>query len=165
MFSTPLLHQRTRFTALAVLLAGMATLVSPPTPARAGAKARCKPVGGLLLDEHIEGDVAVARMVGGITGRYTYTLRDSFPADTVRTNLVYITGTSVVAAKGGTLSFFETSTQDTAEPGNLNGTVLMTITGGTGKWTGAVGHIVLVGAFHQDTLTGAWSYVGKVCVP
>jgi len=150
---------------LTALLACAATFIFPPSPARAGAKASSRPVGGLLLDEHLEGGVAVARMVGGITGRYTYTLRDSFPADTVRMNLVYITGTSVVEAKGGTLSFFETSTQDTAEPGNLNGTVLMTVVGGTGQWTGATGHVVLVGFFHQETLTGAWSYVGKVCVP
>jgi hypothetical protein len=143
----------------------MVTFAFPLSPTRAGSRVRCRPVGGLLLDEHIEGDVAVARMTGGITGSYTYTLRDSFPADKVRTNLIYITGTSVVETDGGTLSFFETSTQDTAEPGNLNGTVLMTIVGGTGKWTGAAGHIVLVGFFHQDTLTGAWSYVGKVCVP
>ena len=165
MFGKPFLQQWARCAALTVLLTCTVTFTFPLSPAHAGSRVRCRPVGGLLLDEHIEDHVAVARMTGGITGSYTYTLRDSFSADKVRTNLVYITGTSVVETDGGTLSFFETSTQDTAEPGNLNGTVLMTIIGGTGKWKGATGHIVLVGFFRQDTLTGAWSYVGKVCVP
>ena len=165
MFGKHFLHQWARVGALSFLLTCMVTFTFLLNTAHAGPRVRCRSIGGLLLDEHVEGDVAVAKMIGEITGSYTYTLKDSFPADAALTNLVYVTGTSVVETNGGTLSFFETSTQDTSERGNLNGTVLMTITGSTGKWEGATGHIVLVGFFHQDTLTGAWSYVGKVCVP
>jgi hypothetical protein len=133
--------------------------------AHADSQTRCKPVHGKLLDERIENGIAVAKMIGRITGDYTYTLGTMTPAAAGYPNLIYVTGTSEVETKNGTLSFVETSTQDTAELGDLNGTVLMTITGGTGQWQGASGHIVLVGFFHQDTLTGEWKYQGEVCTP
>lgn len=165
MFGRDFPESLVKLAALAFLLVGATTLLSLFGIAFASSEVHCRTVHGKLLDEHIEGPVTVAQMTGAIKGKYTYTLKDPFPADAVLSNLLYITGTSVVETKDGTLSFFETSTQDADELGDLNGTVLMTITGGTGKWTGATGHVVLVGFFHQDTLTGAWRYQGEVCLP
>ncbi len=119
MFGKHFLHQWARVGALSFLLTCMVTFTFLLNTAHAGPRVRCRSIGGLLLDEHVEGDVAVAKMIGEITGSYTYTLKDSFPADAALTNLVYVTGTSVVETNGGTLSFFETSTQDTSERGNL----------------------------------------------
>jgi len=150
---------------LAFWLVGAATLLPAPGTAFASSAVHCRTVVGKLLNEHIEDPVAVAQMTGAIKGKYTYSLRDQFPADAVLSNLIYTTGTSVVETQDGTLSFFETSTSDADDLGELNATVLMTITGGTGKWAGATGHLVLVGFFHQDTLTGAWRYQGEVCLP
>jgi hypothetical protein len=150
---------------LAFWLVGAATLLSAPGTAFASSAVHCRTVVGKLLNEHIEDPVAVAQMTGTIKGKYTYSLRDQFPADAVLSNLIYTTGTSVVETQDGTLSFFETSTSDADDLGELNATVLMTITGGTGKWAGATGHLVLVGFFHQDTLTGAWRYQGEICLP
>ncbi|MBI3801799.1 MAG: hypothetical protein HY268_33120 [Deltaproteobacteria bacterium] len=150
---------------LAFSLVCASTLISPLGTAFASSEVHCRKVVGKLLDEHIEGPVAVAQMTGAIKGKYVYTLKDQFPADAVLSNLLYTTGTSVVETKDGTLSFFETSSLDAAELGNLNGAVLMTITGGTGQWTVATGHIVLVGFFNQETQTGAWRYQGEVCLP
>jgi hypothetical protein len=150
---------------LAFWLVGAAILFSAPGTAFASSDVHCRTVVGKLLNEHIEDPVAVAQMSGAIKGKYTYSLRDQFPADAVLSNLIYTTGTSVVETQDGTLSFFETSTSDADDLGALNATVLMTITGGTGKWAGATGHLVLVGFFHQDTLTGAWRYQGEVCLP
>ena len=149
---------------LAFSLVCASTLISPLGTAFASSEVHCRKVVGKLLDEHIESPVAVAQMTGAIKGQYTYTLKEEFPADAVLSNLLYVTGTSVVETRDGTLSFFETSTLDTDEPGDLNGTVLMTITGGTGKWTGATGHLALVGFFHRETQTGAWRYQGEVCL-
>jgi hypothetical protein len=165
MFGRGVLEGSVKRAALTFAFVGAVTFTSSLGRAFASPEGHCRIVLGRLLDEHLEGPVAVAKMTGVIKGKYTYTLKEQFPADAVFSNLIYITGTSVVKTKDGTLSFFETSTQDTDEPGNLNGTVLMTIIDGTGKWTGATGHIVLIGAFHQDTLTGDWLYQGKVCLP
>ena len=46
-----------------------------------------------------------------------------------------------------------------------NGGVLVTITGGTGKWENASGHLALSGYFHTDQGTGEWDYQGEVCTP
>lgn len=165
MFGRGFPESSAKLAALAFSLLCAVPLTSSLSTAFASSAVHCRTVLGKLLDEHIEGPVAVAQMTGAIKGNYTYTLKEQFPADAVFSNLIYITGMSVVETKDGTLSFFETSTQDTDEPGNLNGTVLMTITAGTGKWTGATGHLMLVGFFHQDTLTGAWRYQGEVCLP
>ena len=126
---------------------------------------RCRPVRGHLLDEHVEGGVSVARMTGSLRGDYTFTFIESHPADATLTNLIFATGTSVVDTRRGTLSFFETSSQDTAEFGGVNATVLMTVTGGTDQWAGATGHIVLTGSYNATTLTGNWEYQGEICTP
>jgi hypothetical protein len=154
-----------KFATPAFSLVCVGTFLALLGAAVASAEVHCRTVVGKLLNEHIEDPVAVAQMTGAIKGNYTYTLRDQFPADAVLSNLLYTTGTSVVDTKDGTLSFFETSSLDAADFSALNAAVLMTITGGTGKWTGATGHLVLVGFFHQDTLTGAWRYQGEVCLP
>jgi len=159
------LQNSVKLATLIFLLGGALTLLSAVSTAFADSAVHCRKVVGKLLDEHIEGPVAVAQMTGAIKGKYIYTLKEEFPADAVLSNLFYVTGTSVVDTKDGTLSFFETSTKDVDEVGDLNGTVLMTITGGTQQWTGATGHLALVGFFHQDTQTGAWRYQGEVCLP
>lgn len=126
---------------------------------------RCRPVHGRLLDEHVEGSVSVGRMTGSLRGDYTYAFIESHPADAALTDLLFLTGTSTVATRRGTLSFFEAAAQDTAEFGGVNATVLMTVTGGTGDWTGAGGHVVLTGFFNSENLTGNWVYRGEICTP
>ena len=165
MFGRNFPENSVKLATLAFLLGGALTLLSSLDTAFASPEVHCRKVVGKLLDEHIEGSLAVAQMTGAIKGKYIYTLKEEFPADAVLSNLFYVTGTSVVETKEGTLSFFETSTKDVDELGDLNGAVLMTITGGTKQWTGATGHLVLVGFFHQDTQTGAWRYQGEVCLP
>jgi hypothetical protein len=155
-----------RRTAAAVLLAlGALVLAFGPLAGEALSAPRCRPVGGRLLDEHVEGSVSVGRMTGSLRGDYTYSFIESHPADATLTQLLFLTGTSVVETRRGTLSFFESATQDTAEFGGVNATVLMTVTDGTGAWAGASGHIVLTGFFNSETLTGNWTYRGEICTP
>src|SRR5262249_55970914 len=113
---------------LASWLVGIATLLSVPGTTFASPETHCRTVVGKLLNEHLEDSIWVAQMTGAVKGKYIYTFRDQFPADAVLSNLLYTTGTSVVETQDGTLSFFETSTQDADDLSDLNATVLMTIT-------------------------------------
>ncbi len=165
MFTTILTLEPRKRAIIALAIVVALGLTFGPFAGEALSAPQCRPVRGQLLDEHVEGGVSVARMTGSLRGDYTYTFIESHPADATLTNLLFLTGTSAVDTRRGTLSFFETATRDTAEFGGVNATVLMMVTGGTGDWAGASGHVVLTGFFNSETLTGDWDYRGEICTP
>lgn len=111
----------------------------------------------ILGEEH-------GRMMGTITGDYWITSFDGrFDPD--GTPVVFGWATSHVDGDRGTINFNEYSAIDFNEQVGTNGAVLLLITGGTGQWENASGHIVLSGYFHTDESTGVWDYQGEVCVP
>jgi hypothetical protein len=102
-------------------------------------------------------------MIGTIKGDYHLT--GSIVGDYKYDPVWYLTTPSTVEGSRGTINFEEYAALDSAEQVGTNGAVLMKIVGGTGKWQGASGHLVLFGYFHTDTESGEWQYEGEVCVP
>lgn len=104
------------------------------------------------------------RMIGTISGVYTI---DSFDASYSADGgpVFFQIATSHVEGQNGTINFKEYSAIDFSEEQGLNGAVLLVVTGGTGKWENASGHIALSGFFHLSESTGEWDYQGDVCVP
>jgi hypothetical protein len=105
-------------------------------------------------------------MTGTISGTYWYDVnsyREWDPEDASR--VVFNSGSSIVEGKKGTIAFQEYAALDYAELESFNGAVLLVVTGGTGRWDGASGHIALSGFFHPESFEGEWDYQGEICVP
>jgi hypothetical protein len=139
---------------LAIVLSASHALASPA----------CRSVRGRVIDQQSSGAHSTGRMIGAIAGTYDVTVGPVIPAGT-QEGVVFATSNSVVHTKKGDLTFSETASLDLAETEGLNGVALLTITGGTGDWQGASGHLLLSGYFHGDTGTGEWDYQGEVCLP
>jgi len=105
------------------------------------------------------------RMIGTISGTYGYDGSTYQEWDPDGSEVVFNSGSSVVEGNQGTITFQEYAALDFAEQEATNGAVLLVVTGGTGKWEGASGHIALSGYFHPESFEGRWDYEGEVCVP
>jgi hypothetical protein len=138
-------------------------LVLVADPVTLSSASGCEEVTGRLLDLHVDGGVTVGQMIGSIEGDYEYTMGPGFDAGIPGLSIWFGTGTSILVTEEGSLFFAEASVMDTAEQVFSNIADLLTITGGTGKWLGASGHLILSGFFHTDTLTGEFDYQGEVC--
>jgi hypothetical protein len=115
---------------------------------------------------HVQGRIVdPGRMIGTISGRYVYVGDNYQEWDPDDTEVVFNSGNSFVEGSKGTITFQEYAALDFSEYVGTNGAVLMVVTGGTGRWEGATGHIILSGYFHLDTFQGEWKYQGEVCVP
>jgi len=79
--------------------------------------------------------------------------------------VMFNSGSSLVEGKRGTITFKEYAALDSAEQERTNGAVLLVITGGTGQWESASGHIALSGYFHTIPSNGQWDYQGEICLP
>ena len=135
----------------ALLTMGVISAVTPPG---------CNHVNGRLYNAPPGTDLP-GRMVGGISGDYYFegaTIED-------REQVTLTFGTSHVDGRNGTLTMSENSVLDFAETQGYNGASLVVITGGTGEWEGASGHIILSGYFHVDDFIGQWDYQGDLCIP
>jgi hypothetical protein len=141
-----------------LLAASLATLAFNPSKANSG----CSHAQGRLFNA-VAGEVP-GRMIGTISGDYWI---DSFVGsyDPDGTPVAFVWVTSHVDGKGGTINFNEYAAIDYDEQDGPNGAVLLFVTGGTGRWENASGHITLSGFFHTDESTGKWDYQGEVCVP
>jgi hypothetical protein len=129
---------------------------------RASSASDCAFVNGHLLDEHVEQDLSVGRMVGGINGRYEFALGPLVGVDP-NGGVIFGTGDARITTDNGELRWHETSAFDPANEDDHNDAVLATIRGGTGEWAGATGHVIMSGFFHVSTLTGEFDYRGEVC--
>ena len=151
----------TRFTFFLIALGALLLLVADPlTLTRSSAS---EEVSGRLV-VHGEGDVTVGQMTGSIEGDYEFVLGPGFDAGIPGLSIWFGTGTSVVVTEEGSLSFAEAGPIDLAEQVYSNAAVLMTITGGTGIWQGASGHLILSGYWHTDSESGEFDYQGEVCL-
>jgi len=123
----------------------------------------CTRVSGHVLDEHhINPSVAVGRMVGDISGRYELTiglLGGSDPDATV----LFGTGSTTISTKKGDLFWHESNAYDYGNQDNYNNAILASITGGTGAWAGASGHVIMWGFFHNPANAGELDYEGEIC--
>jgi hypothetical protein len=122
----------------------------------------CSQVNGRLFDEHVGSDGVVGRMVGGINGTYRFTdgvVVGTDPEATVR----FGSGNATIDTKMGVLRWHESSTLDYTNEDDYSTTVLATVKGGTGAWSGASGHVIMSGYFHLSTLTGQFDYSGTIC--
>ena len=104
-------------------------------------------------------------MIGTISGVYWYDGSTYHEWDPDESDVIFNSGDSLVEGQRGTLTFREYAALDMTEQGGPNGAVLLVITGGTGQWEGASGHIALSGYFHTDYFEGRWDYQGEVCLP
>ena len=131
--------------------------------AQARSASGCTRVSGRVLDEHhINPSVAVGRVVGDLNGGYEFTfgpLGGSDPNATV----LFGTGNSTVSMKKGNLFWHESNAYDYANQDNYNNAILASVTGGTGAWAGASGHVILWGFFHNPGNTGELDYEGEIC--
>ena len=124
----------------------------------------CKQVNGHVFDEHVEGGLAVGRMVGTISGRYEFTGTGGVGSDPgAPGNVVFATGNTRITTQEGELRWRESNVFDLANQNNFNNAILASVTGGTGAWAGASGHVILWGFFHTSTLTGELDYRGEIC--
>lgn len=123
---------------------------------------RCSHAQGRLFNAVAEGEPG--RMIGTISGDYRI---ESFNGTSVPDDspVTFIWASSHVDGTRGTINFREYAAIDFTEQNGPNGAVLLLVTGGTGQWENASGHIALSGYFHTDESTGRWDYQGEVCVP
>lgn len=149
---------RTRPSLLTLLALGALSLVGIAFVASA-ATGGCRHVRGRLVDG--------SRFIGGISGDYSiseivYDGDCPFePFGDVNCTVAF----STVAGNRGSIDFVEYGTLDFAEQQGTNGAVLLIPTGGTGKWEGASGHLVLSGYFHLEGWESNWDYQGEICTP
>ncbi len=108
--------------------------------------------------------VGPGRMIGTISGDYFIDPSSGATAPD-DTGVLFLWGTSHIDGEGGTIYFREYAALDLNEQQGLNGGVLVIVTGGTGQWENASGHLALSGYFHTAESTGVWDYQGEVCVP
>jgi hypothetical protein len=103
-------------------------------------------------------------MIGTVTGDYWI---ESFGGahNPEGEPVTFVWISSRVDGSHGTLYFKEYGALDFAEQEGTNGAVLLLVTGGTGRWENASGHMTLSGFFHTDASTGEWDYQGEICVP
>jgi len=115
--------------------------------------------------QHVQGRlVDGARFVGTIAGDYDVWgpgIVEPCPYPDVSCTTVY----STVTGNRGSINFAEYGVVDFGEQVGTNGAVLMMVQGGTGRWEGATGHVVLSGYFHTVGSVSNWDYQGEVCTP
>jgi hypothetical protein len=154
---------RWKYIAIAILIAAAMMMIYF---SNADASPVCKKVKGRLVDETaIGGGTSVGTFLGTINGDYQVSLLSGGAVPGAPSGVEWATGTSQVTTSSGVLNFFEAANIDTSEQDYLNAAVLMTVTGGTGSYAGATGHLALSGYFHSSTGTGDWDYQGVICVP
>jgi hypothetical protein len=133
-------------------------------------QSKCTHAQGRLFNAAEEG--SPGRVIGTISGDYWIDFSD--PGNSGTTNApfspdgtdVFLTwAPSYVEGPRGTIFLMEYGALDFAEQAGPNGGVLVIVTGGTGQWEGASGHLALSGYFHTDEGTGVWDYQGEVCRP
>lgn len=152
--------RRTLIVLAVASLGGAAVLAFASSPA--GSTGRCKLVEGRILDEHAEGSVGVARIVGSIKGRYEFTFTGLFP-DPTQPTVGFSTGEVRIITNKGNLFWHESSATDLVNEDEFSTATLATLKGGTGEWEGVTGHVDLSGFFHTSTFTGEFDYRGVIC--
>jgi hypothetical protein len=149
-------------TILVFVVAVAAVAALSPGSGRAVASSGCTSVKGQLLDEHVTPAGSVGRMIGVIKGRYLFTPGGGVGTDPDAT-VFFGFGDATIETNKGTLRWHESSALDFANEDDFNTAVLATVTGGTGEWAGARGHVIMSGFFHLSTFTGQFDYRGEVC--
>ena len=103
-------------------------------------------------------------MMGSIEGDYEFTMGPFLNAGIPDfPGITFATGTSVIMTAEGSLNLVEAFAIDGAEQACSNVAILMTISGGTGIWQGASGHLISSGSFHTGSWSGEYDYQGEVC--
>ena len=131
----------------------------------------CMPVLGKLRPQAVSEGCTSAIGVCG-TGAFTGLLRQlNFVATAITntdltpdTNVIVLTGNSVIDVRGGTLLSRDTVVLNTAPTGGAEFSEVDIIHGGTGDWEGATGVLQIVGTF-PPTGVGDADYTGTVCTP
>ena len=138
----------------------------------AAAAAKCRTVRGQLVDQ-----VQVAPGVNGclssifcVDGRATGALRGDFRAtvtslrpsvDTPTTSVVFLTTDLVLNDRHGQLTIKEAIAYATADGQFAD---LATVVGGTGRWQGATGRLVISGQLNFVDPSDV-TYAGQICRP
>jgi hypothetical protein len=130
--------------------------------ARVASESGCTRVSGRLVDEHVDQTLAVGRMIGGIEGRYEFTMGPLGGSDP-GTTVLFGTGDTRIITKKGTLLWHESNAFDGPHNDRFNNAILASVTGGTGAFAGATGHVILAGYWDITTNTGELEYEGEVC--
>lgn len=148
-----------------------ALLVSLVTPASdIDARQHCKTITG-----HFEATVVpppactatpalvctAGRVWGGLQADYAFTMRAAHAADPAMPWSNFFTGRSTITVtKGETLDASDSGTIDFQAGGFAS---LITITGGTGPYSGATGQLRITGVFDPRAGTTQGDYTGTLC--
>jgi hypothetical protein len=146
-------------TLAATLLVGAAALASAAdsgdtTPASHGRAVRGHIVAEVLTGPECTSPVnqcTKGHISGGIEGDFVFRVTAILPnADTPQTGVVNYTGEVVVKTSRGLIFFKDTGAidQTPGDPGDVGS--VSTITGGTGRYLGASGHLHLSGTFTPE---------------
>jgi hypothetical protein len=104
------------------------------------------------------------KVIGGLQGRLDVRAFTVEPAHPSVPSVVRFTGQSVITARDGdTLVGTDVGAIDLDPAGDGHVGTLLTWTGGTGRYAGASGHIVINGHLDFTTGTVATDYRGEVC--
>ena len=155
----PVHRIRVLFVSLLLIAAASATLAFNSSSHAPG----CIHAQGRLFNATEPG--GTGRMIGTISGAYLYDGLTYQEWDLDASDVIFNSGSSVVEGKHGSINFQEYAALDLASQHGTNGAVLLVVTGGTGRWEGASGHLALSGYFYGDPFGGQWEYEGDVCLP
>jgi hypothetical protein len=137
------------------------------------AQPTCKPVKGHIISELLTGPACTSppsvalctsgRFIGGINGAFVFIATSlTGHQDTPVTGIVHYTGDITIRTRHGDIfdkdaGAFNAATDSTGDVGSVS-----TITGGTGRYAGASGHIHIAGTFTSEE-GGDSEYQGIHC--
>ena len=159
--------------AIAILLAvslTAAALLSAP-PGKAAAAAKCKNVRGHVTSQTATencpspiGLCAAGQFYGAIRGELFLVATSLTPTqDTPVTGVYMYTADDVIKTKEGDIYTKDAGALNLT-PGSTGDDIsIVTITGGTGAYTGATGRLRASGTFSESG--GEFSYEGELCTP
>jgi hypothetical protein len=131
--------------------------------------AACRPVNGHSLTSIVPcGDplCTAGKVWGGLKGDLDVVADLVAPAHPSVPSVFRFTGQSVITADDGSLLVgTDVGAIDTAPTGDGHVGTLLTWTGGTGRYAGASGHIVIDGRVDFAAGRVATDYRGEVCTP
>ena len=135
------------------------------------AQPTCKPVKGHIISAQLTGPACTSpvdlctsgRFIGGINGDFVFIAVSLTPHhDTPVTGVVHYTGDMTISTRQGVIfdkdaGAFNAATGSTGDVGSVS-----TITGGTGRYAGASGHMHIAGTFTAEE-GGDSDYQGLLC--
>lgn len=136
----------------------------------ASAEARCRTFRGWFFSEAApdgcQGALCTKGVLyGGLNGQYALTVQQMFPTgDPEIPTVFFYTGKSHITLRFGDLIGTDAGSLN-LDPASGKFTALITLTEGSGRYTGATGHLIVKGTTDMTTGLTAGDYEGEYCTP